>query len=288
MLPASVVVLTKDEEQNIGDCLASVAAFAEVFVVDSGSSDRTSAIAEAAGARVVEFTWNGRYPKKKQWALENLPFGYDWVLYLDADERVTPPLATEIGRVLRSTSRHAGYFIGLDYVFLGRRLRRGQRVSKLALLDRNRAHFADVDDLGATNMWEVEGHYQPELRGSAGRLRERILHNDRDSLYGWFARHNRYSDWEAVLAEQGRLLEPAESQPRSRRLLKGVFARLPMRGLASFVWFYVFRLGFLDRRPGFHYALAKAFYYWQVGVKVRELRLLRESRAGEAKQARGL
>ena len=89
-IPVSVIVMTKNEEANIRACLAPMARFAEIFVVDSNSVDGTAAIATEMGARVVRFTWNGRYPKKKQWCLENLPFGYDWVLYVDADEQLFP------------------------------------------------------------------------------------------------------------------------------------------------------------------------------------------------------
>lgn len=272
-IPVSVVVLTKDEEPNVGKCLRSVGRFAEVFVVDSGSADRTVEIASALGARVVQFEWNGRYPKKKQWALERLPFAHRWVLYLDADEEVSPALAGEIERLMLRGPGHAGYFAALDYVFLGKVLRHGCRVYKLILLDRARGRFLDYDDLEAANMWEVEGHYQPMIEGSTGRLEGRLLHNDHDSLYGYFARHNRYSDWEAVLRWKRELVRPEEAQPVLRKFSKRAFAALPFRGLVFFLYSYVFRLGFLDGRAGYHYAIAKSFYYWQVGVKTRELEL---------------
>src|SRR4051812_45933268 len=96
MIPVSVIVLTRNEEANLGRCLASTERFSEVFVVDSLSIDGTREIAESCGARVVTFEWNGEYPKKKQWALESLPFSHDWVFYLDADEELTPDLVNEI------------------------------------------------------------------------------------------------------------------------------------------------------------------------------------------------
>lgn len=274
-IPVSVIVLTKNEESNIAKCLRSVERFDEVFVVDSQSVDRTAEIARHAGAHVVSFEWNGRYPKKKQWALETLPFSHPWVLYLDADEEVTPPLADEIDRLLSSRPRHAGYFAALDYTFLGKVLTHGQRAHKLVLFERSRGRFLDYDDLDATNMWEVEGHYQPKIDGSTGRLKATLLHNDHDSLYRFFERHNRYSDWEAALARKGKLVSPDESQLGARRLAKRIFARLPARGAVFFLYSYLFRLGFLDGRAGRHYAIAKAFYYWQVRVKTKELELRR-------------
>ena len=269
-LPASVIVMTKDEEANIAKCLRSVRDFDELFVVDSSSRDRTCAIAAEMGATVVDFRWNGRYPKKKQWCLDELPFRHDWVLYVDADEEVTPELTEEIGRVLAGPPRHAGYFVGYDYVFLGHVLHHGHRVYKLVLLNRHKARFPERDDLDVANMWEVEGHYQPQVEGTTGVLRRRMRHDDHATLYHYFERHNRYSDWEATLRARGTLLREAEAQPTGRRALKAIFARMPVKGLVAFLHSFVLKGGFLDGRAGFHYAIARGFYYWQIGIKSRE------------------
>jgi glycosyltransferase involved in cell wall biosynthesis len=270
-IPAAVIVMTRDEEANIAKCLRSVEGFAEIFVVDSGSRDRTCEIASAMGATVVPFRWNRRYPKKKQWCLEELPFRHDWVLYVDADEEVTPALVAEIAGVVTRPPRHAGYFVGYDYVFLGHVLRHGHRVYKLVLLDRHKARFPERDDLDVSNMWEVEGHYQPDVEGSVGMLKHRMRHDDHASLFHYFERHNRYSDWEAVLRTRGTLLGAADPQPAGRRLQKALFARLPGKGLVAFLHSYVVKAGFLDGRAGFHYAVARGVYYWQIGIKCREV-----------------
>jgi len=274
-IPVSVIVMTKEEERNIAKCLRSVEGFDEVFVVDSDSTDRTCAIAGAMGAKIVRFRWNGAYPKKKQWCLENLPFAHDWVLYVDADEEVSPQLAEEIGGLMGAGPKHAGYFASYNYVFLGRVLKHGHQVYKLVLFDRHEGRFLDYDDLDAANMWEVEGHYQPQIEGGVGVLRNRMLHNDHVSLFHYFERHNRYSDWEAVLRAKGELVRPEETQPGMRRIMKKVFAALPLKGLAAFLHSFVLMLGFLDGRAGFHFALARAFYYWQIGIKLHEVKAKR-------------
>lgn len=270
-IPVSVIVMTKNEERNIAKCLRSVAGFDEVFVVDSASTDKTCEIASAMGASVIPFVWNGKYPKKKQWCLENLPFSHDWVLYVDADEEVLPALTKEIGEIMRHGPVHAGYFVGYDYVFLGRVLRHGHRVYKLVLFDRRHGRFLDYDDLDATNMWEVEGHYQPNISGSTGVLSARMLHDDHDSLYHYFERHNKYSDWEATLRVKNALVNPKEAQPPLRLFLKRLFNRIPFKGVAAFLHSYLFCLGFLDGRAGYQFAMARAFYYWQVGLKCKEM-----------------
>jgi glycosyltransferase involved in cell wall biosynthesis len=271
-LSISAVIMTKNEENNIRKCLESLRHFEEVFVVDSGSADLTCDIARKSGARVVEFAWNGRYPKKKQWCLENLPFSHDWVLYVDADEEVTPELADEIRELITAGPPLAGYFVGYDYLFLGRVLTHGQRAYKLVLFNRHKGRFVDYDDLDAANMWEVEGHYQPRIDGPVGTLEHRMLHTDHDSLFHYFERHNRYSDWEAVVRAKNAYVGAHESQLGTRGRLKTAFDAMPGKALAAFVYSYVVKGGFLDGRAGLHFALAKAFYYWQIGLKVDELK----------------
>jgi glycosyltransferase involved in cell wall biosynthesis len=272
-IPASVIIMTKNEEKNIAKCIRSVAEFDEIFVVDSGSTDRTVEIAESLGARVVQFVWNGKYPKKKQWCLENLPFTYDWVLYVDADEEATPELVKEIGATLRSgTSEYAGYFVGYDYVFMNKVLRYGHQVYKLVLFHRQKGRFLDYDDLNASNMWEVEGHYQPQIDGKLGVFKHNMIHFDHDSLFDYFSRHNRYSDWEAVVRNNGALSNPNESQIKIRTLQKKLFNALPAKWAFAFFHSYFVKMGFLDGAAGFHFAFARAVYYWQVEIKMHGLK----------------
>ncbi len=271
-IPVSVVVMTKNEERNITKCLKALSAFEEVFVVDSNSTDATCAMAQALGAKVVNFDWNGRYPKKKQWCLEALPFSHKVILYVDADEEMTPALAREIADTLPKFDAGAGgAFVPFDYVFCGKKLRHGHRVYKLALLARDQSRFLDYDDLDVANMWEVEGHYQPQVQGETFVCRERMVHNDHDSLYHYFDKHNRYSDWEANLRVKGLINDPREANVGARALLKRIFQALPFKAPLVFVHSYLFRLGLLDGKAGFDYAIARAVYYWQIQLKTAEI-----------------
>ncbi|HYD31494.1 MAG TPA: glycosyltransferase family 2 protein [Azospirillaceae bacterium] len=272
MIPVSVIILTRNEEACLPACLEALAGFAEVFVVDSDSTDATSDIARRHGAVVVPFRWDGRYPKKKQWSLENLPLRRDWVLFIDADEVVTPALAREIAGIMRRGPERAGYFIEGKFVFLGQPLHFGHHNAKLALFDRRRGRFQPAPDLDVAAMWEVEGHYQPMLDGPAGRLKAFLWHHDRKPFAAWLDRHNRYSDWEAALRAEGRMETLICRERGRRRIMKALVARLPFRPLAAFVHSYLWCLGFLDGAAGLHFALARAFYYWQIGVKLRERR----------------
>lgn len=100
-MPLSVLVPVKNEAANLRDCLVSVSFAEEIVVVDSASTDGTQAIAEAARPRVGQFVWNGKFPRKKNWALENIVWQNEWILIVDADERVTPELEREIREAIR-------------------------------------------------------------------------------------------------------------------------------------------------------------------------------------------
>lgn len=270
-IPVSVIIMTKNEERNIEKCLQSVNEFAEVFVVDSNSTDATCNLARSMGANIVNFDWNGKYPKKKQWCLENIQFSYNWVLYVDADEEVGTDLLEEIRDLFKKSPRHSGYFVGYDYVFLGRVLKYGHRIYKLVLFDRTKGKFLDYDDLNVKNMWEVEGHYQPQINGLVGKLKNHMLHNDHDSLYHFYEKQNKYSDWEAVLRRRGALRHTKQAYISGRRrLLQWIGDRSPFRGLVMFIYCYILKFGFLDGRPGFYYALSLGIYHSLINMKVYE------------------
>jgi len=268
-LPIVAIVLTKNEEVQIATTLRCLEDFAEVVVVDSRSSDSTVQIAERHGARVLQFDWDGKYPKKKQWSLQNAAAGHEWALLLDADETPTAELVTELRSIVEDPTAHNAYDIPLLYRFSGKVLRHGHRVTKRSLLRVGYAKFPDVGDEALPGIREVEGHYQPAVEGPVGRLRGTILHDDRDPVSSWFDRHNRYSDWEAHLRSRPALRQSIAN----RRSKQGqLFDRVPFKPGAFFAYSFVARGGFLDGRAGFDYAFALAAYYWQIGLKVRELK----------------
>lgn len=261
--------MTRNEARNIEACLDHLADIADVVVVDSHSDDGTPDLATAAGVRVVPFTWDGRFPKKKEWSLRNADLKHDWVLFVDADELVPPTLLDEIEAFVVSPRTLAAMGVHLTPFWQGRELRHGYRPQKVILVDSTRCRYPEFDESAAPNMWEVEGHYQPIVDGDVGLFDNSILHDDADDLYAYFARHNRYSDWEAAIAPSDFKEEAATSG--FRKTLKRLFYAAPARGLISFLDSYVFRLGFLDGSAGFDYATARCFYYWQIAAKRRSL-----------------
>ena len=269
-IPVTVLVLAKNEEAGLANTLNGLHDFDQVIVIDSNSVDRTPEIALECGAELVNFTWNGEYPKKKQWALESAGARHGWILLLDADEIPSLEMVHEIRERLpeMAAGRYGAYEIELKYKFAGKFLNHGHRVVKRSLLDPKRAAHPVVDDLNAPGIREVEGHYQPVVDGPIGKLSGRLFHDDRDPVTSWFDRHNRYSDWEAFLHLQAAAKEDIASK-RSRN--GRIFDKIPFKPGVFFLYSYMIRAGFLDGKAGFDYAMALSMYYWQIGVKVREL-----------------
>src|SRR5271154_2139972 len=140
-LPISVIVPVRNEARNLPRCLESLAAVGEVYVIDSQSTDDTDAIAQSHGAKVIQFHYEGGWPKKRQWAMDTLPLAYDWVLLVDADEAITPVLAEEIRQAVQNPDVD-GYRIALQMYFLGRVLRHGGAgFYKLSLFRRGKGRF---------------------------------------------------------------------------------------------------------------------------------------------------
>ncbi|MFW6690041.1 glycosyltransferase family 2 protein [Streptomyces sp. MAR4 CNX-425] len=273
-LPIVVAIPTKNEAENIATTVRSVIDhFEAVVVVDSDSTDDTRALAKAEGAEIVPYTWDGKYPKKKQWCLDHVRPELDWMLFVDGDETPSPELIAELHRIFDPTadgSRRvapAAFDIPLGYWFAGKRLRHGYTIVKRALMDRTRVRFPELGDLDAPGMGEQEGHYQPLADGEVVRLRATLEHEDLDPVRTWFDRHNRYSDWEAWLEHHPEVRE----EIRVAKTRQGqLFHRAPLKPLVSFAYAYVYKRGFLDGRAGLDYALAMSFYRWQIGLKTRE------------------
>ncbi|AMM33548.1 glycosyl transferase family 2 [Sinomonas atrocyanea] len=264
-IPATVLILTKNEEASVQRAVESAKPFDEVIVVDSGSTDKTQEVARRAGATVVEYLWDGAYPKKKEWSLSAAQ--NDWVVYLDADEFFPDDLVEEIAAVLVDPTASA-FEVPLQYYWMGKRLAHGHQVRKRIGMRRSRCQWPRPNDLHVEHMWEVEGHYQPRvLSGRLLQLSKPLGHDDRDGLYDYFARHNRYSDWEAHM-----LVDRDAEAVENRSTLGRIAAKLPAKPLIFFIYSYIIRRGFLDGTSGFHYAAALSFYYWQIGVKMSEIR----------------
>lgn len=280
-VPVSVIVPVKNESDNLRRCLPALAWADEVFVVDSQSTDQTRQVAEQNGAAVVQFHFNGTYPKKKNWALDTLPFRNPWVLIVDADEVVVPELAEEIGRRVEADEAD-GFLLNMKYFFLGRRIRHCgySECWNLRLFKHALGRYERIPAAAGSQAGDNEAHEHVELSGRVGRLRHELDHFAYPTISTWVEKHNRYAGWEAENFERF-LREPVPKSigrgKRFKRSLKKAYLRLPMRPAVRFLYAYLFRLGFLDGRPGLVFCLLLAFYDFLIAAKVYERRIADDS-----------
>jgi glycosyltransferase involved in cell wall biosynthesis len=286
--PIAVMIPTRNEEINLPFALASVTDWAaEVFVLDSGSTDATEAIARAHGARFHFHPWEG-YARQKNWGLDNLGISQPWVFILDADEVITPELRDELIKIATvDKSPENGFYVNRYFIFLGKRIRHcGYYPSwNLRFFRRGRARYEERD---VHEHMVVDGG-----NGQVGYLRHNMEHNDRRGLEHYIAKHNHYSTLEArelFRIEQSRAHDrmkysPFGSPVERRRWVKHViWPKLPAKWFFRWLYMYVLKLGILDGVVGFHFCLFLAGYEHQITLKLAEMR--REARATSSTTAR--
>jgi hypothetical protein len=284
-LPVSVIVATRNEEKNLPRCLEALREVGEVFVIDSGSTDATPEIARSFGAKVVQFHYQGGWPKKRQWAMENLPLAFDWILLVDADEALTPQLAAEIRRSVLNEKVN-GYYVSLRMHFLGRVLRHGDATFwKLALFRRGKGRyecrFRDQD----SSMADMEVHEHVVVDGPSAHLEHPLIHHNVESLSRYIQKHDEYSNWEARVLLQGETnnseLPPAffGTQAQRRRWLKKKLYAVPGSPVLLFFYRYILRGGFIDGVPGLIYCGFQAVQMFHTKAMIYELKQLSKAKS---------
>jgi glycosyltransferase involved in cell wall biosynthesis len=284
----SVLILTKNEEQDLPDCLESVQWSDDVHVYDSGSADATVEIARAAGARVTvrqfgqsSALFGGNEADHKNWALTNIQFKYEWVLHLDADERMTPELVASVGEAVQSPGANVAFRVQRRDFFLGRWLKHVQTSPFYMRLFRPEKmryeRLVNPVSIPAGPVGELSG-YLDHFPFSKG-------------MRHWLDRHNSYSTLEAQQVISNRAAHNAFSITQAflakdfnerRYHQKEFFCRMPARPLVKFMLLYVAKRGFLDGSPGFTYAALQSIYEYMIVLKTRELASLCENRNGNS------
>ncbi len=271
-IPVSVVVPVKNEEKNIARCLEQLSEFDDIQVIDSGSTDRTPEIAESyPNVRVVQFEWSGKYPKKRNWTLENCDFKYEWVLFVDADEFLSESFKRELAKVIATTT-HNGFWLRFTNYFMGKQLRFGDMFTKIALVKRGcgRYEYTEEDKWSKLDM---EVHEPLVIDGTVGVIKSKIIHEDRKGLKQYIEQHNEYSSWETRQYYSIRKDPEIWSKVYFRRKLKYYLLHQWYFAILHFVYSYVFKFGFLDGRRGLVFAVLKLHYYFQVYCKVVEYKM---------------
>lgn len=267
MSSISVLILTKNEEQDLPDCLKSVVWSDDIHVLDSESTDATVKLAEKAGATVTVRSFDG-YASQRNFGLK-LSFKHDWLLILDADERIVPELATEILEFVKTAPLNvAGARMRRRDIWWGRWLKYAQ-ISPLyvRLVRVGRAHYEReinevlVVDGNIIDLAKPFDHY-PFSKG----------------LDHWISKHNVYSRMEAELIAKGALIKPSwcvalfgDDFSERRVHQKAIFYGLPARPFIKFIYMLIVRRAFLDGLPGIRYAILQAIYEYFIVLKTKEI-----------------
>ncbi len=265
----TVVILTLNEEKNIELCLSSAKAIAEeIVVIDSFSTDGTVSIAEKAGARVLQNNFIN-YSVQRNFALTHSQIKTEWILFLDADERVSPELSSEIIQLLQNKPQQNGFQMRRQLLWNGKWMRGGSSsIYFLRLARIKKASFGsrEVNE----HMW---------VPGPVGKLKSFILHEDKNGIDRWHQKHLRYATLEAreFFVKKNGAAEPSISSISKKRWIhKNIWDRLPLmlRPWLYFSYRYFIRGGFLDGWQGFSYHFLQALWFQLlIGIKIYELKL---------------
>lgn len=276
MSSITVIILTYNEEDNIGQALSSVCHWAkQVFLLDSYSTDQTCAIAKQYPCEIFYRRFDG-YPQQRQYALDRLPVDGEWVFFLDADEWLTEDLKKEIDSVLTKRPRENGFFVNRRLIWMDRWIRRGYYpIWILRLFRKGKAYC------GARSINE---HIVVE--GGVGYLQHDLIHEDRKEIGRWVAKHNEYARNEAEeLFRKDKSREDVQPKifgtqvERKRWLRVHVWERIPplLRPFFYFGYRYVLRGGFLDGKEAFIYHFLQGLWYpFLIDVKYLEMKLRQE------------
>ena len=264
----SVLILTLNEERNIGQCIDSLSGFADIVVFDSFSTDQTCEIAKQRGARVIQRKFDN-WAAHQNWAMDNIEFSHPWVFYLDADERMTDRLRDEIAAIAAGPERpEVAYYCGRRNYFMGKWIRHAMPPGMIMRFFKpSRIRFDRLVNP------------VPIIDGPHGQLKEMFDHyNFSKGLSEWIDKHNKYSQFEAmeglkVLRDSKAGLSDLFTRDplRRRRALKDLSFSMPLRPALKFLWMYVLKGGFLDGRAGLTYCKLQAMYEYMIVIKMREL-----------------
>jgi glycosyltransferase involved in cell wall biosynthesis len=267
--PVSAMIFTLNEEIHLPSCLAALKWTDDVIVVDSFSNDRTEQICREAGARFFQHGFVG-FGTQRVWALENTQPKYDWILILDADERVSPELVLEMARIVPGAPETVGaYRLKRRFHMWGRWLRYSSLYPSwvVRLIRKGRVEYVN------------RGHAETqEVKGEIASLENDLIDENLKGIDEWFERQNRYSTKEAEY-ELERERQPSgasglfSSDPLSRRAaMKRLAANAPLRPFLYFIYSYFLRGGFLEGRDGLVFCIMKSEYQRMIVVKKHDLR----------------
>lgn len=267
-IPVTIAIPVKNEEANLARCLARLSQFAEVVLIDSGSTDRTLEIAREYGVKAIQFKWNGTYPKKRNWYLMNHQPSQPWVMFLDADEFIDEAFCNELRSALMKENMD-GYWLSFTNFFLSKALKYGLQQRKLALFRVGKGFYERIEENGWSKL-DMEVHEHPIIDGNVGAIAAPIDHHDYKGLAKFIERHKDYAQWEALRYIELKTDPDTGKHFTSRQKFKYQHLEKWWYPWFYFLFNYIIKFGFLDGGPGFHHAAYKAWYFQTIRLLIQE------------------
>ena len=259
----TIAIPTLNEEKNLLRCIQSLTDFRHICIIDSGSTDRTRQIAQDHFIDVIDFKWDGKFPKKRNWYLTNIKIKTDWVLFLDADELLNTEFVQELRKVLKQ-KQHDAYWLSYNNYFQLKRMKFGLQQRKLALI-RTHLRFEKIV-LTGTSDFDMEIHEHPIGYTSTGKINTKIDHYDYKGLSHFIKKHISYAEWEVERIKNYKY----NTDHTSRQKIKYFFISWSIFPILYFLFDYMILLRFLDGRVGISYSFYKMFYFKMIGDMLKE------------------
>lgn len=270
MLDLTIVIPVLNEEKNLPGCFKSIGKdfAASIVVVDSGSNDGTEKLSKEYGAEFIKFTWDGKFPKKRNWYLRNHTPKTKWVMFLDADEYLTNEFKDEVRKSLERDDC-SGFWLNYTIYFLGKKLKGGYPLKKLALFKVGAGEYERIDE----DQWsklDMEIHEHPIIDGKTGIVKSKIDHQDFRGVLHYVYKHNEYAAWEAERFLKA-MKDPSVSSGWTwKQRLKYRLMRSVWIGPLFFFGSFFLLGGFRDGSRGFAFAILKMSYFTTIYCKLRE------------------
>ncbi len=268
-LDLTIAIPVRNEEKNLPGCLRSIGTdlAQKIVVIDAGSTDRTREITKQFGAEIINFTWNGSFPKKRNWFLRNYTPATKWILFVDADEYLTSEFKTDLIKALNNEEK-VGYWLRYSIYFMGKKLKGGYPLKKLALFRTGAGEYEQINEQQWSKL-DMEVHEHPILAGDVGHISSKIDHQDFNDVTHYVNKHNEYSSWEAR-----RFVASSDIKARSKwtwkQRMKYHLMRSVWIGPAYFFGSFFLLQGFRDGARGLAFAILKMSYFNQVYCKILE------------------
>ncbi len=269
-LDLTIAIPVRNEERNLPGCLKAIGKdlAQKIVVIDSGSTDNTKKISSDFGVGLLDFKWDGNFPKKRNWFLINHTPATKWVMFIDADEYLTNDFKSELRKAL-SNDNKVGYWLSYTIFFLGKKLKGGYPLRKLALFQVGAGRYERIDEKEWSTL-DMEIHEHPVLQGKTGLIRSRIDHKEFEGVSNYIIKHSEYAGWEAsrflsALANEDRNKNWTWKQKLKYRLMRTVWI-----GPAYFLGSFFLLGGFRDGARGLAFAIFKMSYFTQIYCRLKE------------------